>query len=91
MSVDIQKHPEQMIAIPGLRDPLLQVSSHQLYFGQAHLEAFWIFIREEMAVHVSALRVAAVVARYDTVWVDNWHDPEFKLVSKLIGERILGY
>ena len=44
-----------------------------------------------MAVHVSALRVAAVVARYDTVWVDNWHDPEFKLVSKLIGERILGY
>ena len=91
MSVDIQKHPEQMIAISGLRNPLLQVSSHQLYFGQAHLEAFWVIICEEMAVHVSALRVAAVVARYDTVWVDNWHDPEFKLVSKLIGERILGY
>ena len=85
MGVDIKKHPEQMITISGLRNPLLQVSSHQLHFGQAHLEALWIIIREEMAVHVSALRIAAVVAGYDTVWIDYWHDPKFKPVSKLIG------
>lgn len=77
-----------MAAIPIFGNLVLHVAPNQLYFCQAHLKTFWIVIREEVPIHITALRVASIIARDDTIRVYYWHNPEFIIVPQLVGQRI---
>jgi len=45
-----------------------------------------IFISEEMAIHVFALKVTSIVTGYNTVWIYDWNNPDLVELSKLVAQ-----
>jgi hypothetical protein len=59
VSVDVEEHPKHIFS---LRHFLFYQGSNQLNLCESELHALGIVICEEMAIHVSALRIAPVIA-----------------------------
>ena len=89
MSMDIEKHLEMSVSCSfTFRNLFLKVRTDQLNFSEANLEALRIIIREEKSIHVLALRVAAIVAGDDTIWVHDRRNPKLEHVPQLVADDL---
>ena len=89
MSMDIEEHLEMLVFVSFTFGNLfLKVRADQLNFCEANLEAFWVIIGEEMSIHVLALRVAAIVAGDDAIWVHNRRNPKLEHVPHLVADDL---
>ena len=83
--MDIEEHFEMLVFVSfTFRNLFFKVRADQLNFCEANLEAFWVIIGEEMSIHVLALRVAAIVADDDAIWVHNRRNPKLEHVPHLV-------
>ena len=87
--VNVQEHLELVVLVGLSWNLLLEVAPEELHLRQPHLQALRVVVGEEMAVHVSALCIAAVVTCDNSVWIDDRHHPELVLVAQLVGQKVL--
>ena len=83
--MDVQKHAKHIFT--G-RNALLHEAADQLNLREAYLQSFWVIVGEEVAIHVLALSIAAVVSNDHTVWVNDRCYPELKQVSHLVTDDL---
>ena len=67
---------------------LFKVGSDQLNLSQPNLKSFWIVISKEVSIHILALCVASIVARNDTIWIDDGGDPKLVHVPQLVADYL---
>ena len=78
MRMDVQEKLEHALSLWQF---LFKVGSDQLNLSQSNLQSFRIVISKEVSIHVLALRVASIVARDDTIWIDDGGDPKLVHIS----------
>jgi hypothetical protein len=80
--MDIQKHLQPFFAdITKLRQKQL---SQKFHLVAPVLFNLLVSASKEVAIHVFALQVAAVIADNNTIWVDHRHNPELILLSQSV-------
>ena len=78
MRMDVQEKLEHALSLWQF---LFKVRSDQLNLSQSNLKTFWIVISKEVSIHVLSLSVAPIVARNDTIWIDDGGDPKLVHIS----------
>lgn len=79
--MDVKKHFKHAFT---LRNLILEIRPDHFNFGEAYFKAFRIIIREKMTIHIFTLCVATIITCNDSVWINNWCNPELKHVSHLM-------
>ena len=78
MRMDVKEKLEHALSLWQF---LFKVRSDQLNLSQPDLQSLRIIISKEVSIHILALRVAPIVARNDTIWIDDGGDPKLVHIS----------
>jgi len=88
MSMYIKEHLQLIPLLWDLfRKVLFHKCSDMLNFSQP-IFGLRVVIGKKASIHIFALGVASVVATNNAVGVDHGADPEFQVLSKLMGKHI---
>ena len=63
---------------------LLQIGSNDLDLRQTGLLTLRVIVGKKATVHVTPLGVCSIISNDDSIWVNDWCNPNLILISHLL-------
>lgn len=83
MRMYINEHLKILVFLTG-REFLFHLLTKNFDFKRSLPITFRIIIGEEMSVHVFTLQVVSVVSTNNSIWVNDWNEPNLVEFSKFM-------